>query len=233
MPNDGSSHDPQPTGAYRRTLGDRMGADVGLVYRAAAYAVVAFACFILLFSALSRLEGFSALLIAPLAVVATGGILYVGYRFGALAGGGFLAFLMPTGESTPYEQQFSYQDALAVGGDPGAALRSFESLIATTPIAARDGVELRVRAAEMAIRSGALPRAVELFREVQRMPGVAPSRDLYASNRLIDLFVGPLDEPGRALVELRRLVERFPNTDLASRSRRAIEAMKAPESESH
>ena len=40
------------------------------------------------------------------------------------------------------------------------------------------------------------------------MSGDNRSRELYATQRLIDLYLGPLGDDMRALVELRRLVER-------------------------
>jgi hypothetical protein len=211
---------------YKLTLFDRMGPDAGVVLRSLSYSGVMFVCFLLLFSALSDKEDFSGLWVLPLAAIATAGAMYAGYRFGVLAGVGFSTFTLPTGNSTPYEQQFSYQESLAIRGDPGAALESFEELILATPIPARDGVELRVKAAEMAIRAGQPRRATELFREVQRADHGDVGRDLYVSNRLIDLFIGPLADPGRAMVELRRLVERYPATDTASRARAALERMK-------
>ena len=59
------------------------------------------------------------------------------------------------------------------------------------------------------------------------MPGV-PARDaVYSSSRLVDLYDGPLDEPGRAVVELRRIIERFPGSDVAKHARTALPALKA------
>jgi hypothetical protein len=36
--------------------------------------------------------------------------------------------------------------------------------------------------------------------------------ELYATHRLVDLYLGPLGDESRAMSELRRLVERFPGT---------------------
>ncbi len=44
-----------------------------------------------------------------------------------------------------------------------------------------------------------------------RLAGRA-TRELYATQRLADLYLGALGDDGRAMVELRRLVERFPGT---------------------
>jgi hypothetical protein len=55
-------------------------------------------------------------------------------------------------------------------------------------------------------------RAIALFSEGRRLAGDDRSRELYATQRLIDLYLGPLKNDPRALVELRRLVDRFPNS---------------------
>ena len=131
---------------------------------------------------------------------------------------------MPSGASTPYEDQFSYQDALAARGDVAGALESFEAVIAERPGVAAP----RLKAAELYARQGGNPqRAAALFREVRDLPGVPRGDALFASSRLVDLYDGPLDDPGRALVELRRIIEVHPNTDLAAGARVALARIKA------
>jgi hypothetical protein len=55
---------------------------------------------------------------------------------------------------------------------------------------------------------------------------------VYASSRLADLYDGPLNEPGRALVELRRIIERYPGTAVATHARDALPKLKARLAES-
>jgi len=63
--------------------------------------------------------------------------------------------------------------------------------------------------------------------EIRDSAGV-PTRDaLYASSRLVDLYDGPLNEPGRALVELRRIIERFPSSAVAKGARDALPRLRA------
>ena len=73
---------------------------------------------------------------------------------------------------------------------------------------------------------GSPERAAALFREVQRAEGVTPAQDIYVSNRLIDLLLGPLDQPRRALVELRRIADRYPSSNAAMHARTAIVTIK-------
>ena len=55
----------------------------------------------------------------------------------------------------------------------------------------------------------------------------AAAKTSYATNRLVDLYIGPLNDPRRALVELRRLIETRPATDAAEHARRSLADLKA------
>jgi hypothetical protein len=105
-----------------------------------------------------------------------------------------------------------------------AALASYEQVIAEQP----GRVVPRLRAAEHYARGARdARRAAELFREVRDFPDVSTRDAVYASSRLADLYDGPLGEPGRALVELRRIIERYPGTVVASHAREALPRLKA------
>lgn len=133
------------------------------------------------------------------------------------------ALVAPSGASTPYQPTFSRQEALAAKGDVAGALASFEELIAAAP----DAADVRIRAAELyAGRGGNPERAVALLREVRKLPSTTPGEDLYASNRLIDLYLGALRDEGRALVECRRLIERYPRSPAAAGARQVIARIK-------
>src|SRR5690349_6432829 len=45
--------------------------------------------------------------------------------------------------------------------------------------------------------------------------------------KVIDLYLGPLKDEGRALVEMRRLIERFPGTKEADEARAALARIKS------
>jgi hypothetical protein len=154
---------------------------------------------------------------AAFAVVRSG----VGF---ADAMGRFVArFVAPSGSTTPYEYGFSYEQALAIKGDVTGALESYEILLRAAP----HDVEAHVNAAELYASSGNAARAIELFRALRAIDGVGTARDVYASNRLIDLYLGAAGDDGRALVELRRLIECHPGTDTAARAREALGRLKA------
>ncbi len=204
---------------YQRTLFDRHGPAASDFLRTAGYGVMVFG---LTFGVLVLETGFSWSNVG------------VSVLAGALAGGMslFLAHasesawkhLMMNGTSTPYTEQYSYQQALVMQGKLDEALESFEAVISENP----DAVDARIRAAELYAREkGDHARAAALFREAQGIASISAGEDIYVSNRLVDLLTGPLQEPGRALVELRRLIERHPGTAAAGHARIALAELKA------
>jgi hypothetical protein len=157
--------------------------------------------------------------VAGAAGVVAGG---AGWMIGEMVGGAWRRITID-GTSTPYKEQYSYQQALVMQGRVDDALESFEAVIAEKPAE----VSPRIKAAELYAREKHdHRRAAELFREVQRTAGVGVGEDIYASNRLVDLYTGPLNEPGRALVELRRLAERYPGSPAARHARDALARLK-------
>lgn len=204
-----------------------FGADTALQGKAAGYGVLVAGVIFgagLILSLLGGAPSFA--LLIGLAVVGVGlGALtaYMGSRMGEGAGFVVQSFVQPSGDSTPYEQTFSYQEALIMRGDIDGALESFEAIIAEQPTL----VAARLLAAEHYARGNRNPtRAAELFREIRAIPDV-PIRDaIYSSSRLVDLYDGPLADPGRALVELRRIIELYPGSDVAKHARSALPALK-------
>lgn len=85
----------------------------------------------------------------------------------------------------------------------------------------------RLHAAELYVQAGDARRAEALLREVQAQPARTDAHHLRASNRLVDLYLGPLAEPGKALRELRRLADEHAGTPVGDGARAAIARMKA------
>lgn len=134
----------------------------------------------------------------------------------------FIAFLSPNHGLAPTEETYSHIQAIAARGDVASALKEYEAVIAAQPAS----VEARIQAAELYATSRTdVVRAAALYNEVRRIEGVAAARDLYASQRLIDLYDGPLRQPSKSLTELRRIIDRhrgsreaeFARTTLAKR----------------
>ena len=204
---------------YKRTLFDRHGPAAWDYIRAWAYGAMVFG---LVVAAFTLRVGFKWWTIpVGLAAGAATGTLGL---FMAQTVGNTWRHIAVDGSSTPYTEQYSQQQALVMQGKLDDALVSFELVIKEKP----DSVDARIRAAELYSRDkGNHRRAAELFREAQRIPSIAQGQDVYIAHRLVDLFTGPLNEPGRALVELRRLIERYPGSAAADRARDALATLKA------
>ena len=217
------------SGGYRTTRFDREGPDAGFRLRAAVTSAMVFAAALGIFNLLAtRKLGFTGWMAGLFTLGASSlcAVFTFKLTLGISDAAGWIAaaVTLPSGASTPYEEGFSYQDALAARGDVAGALASLEAVIAERPAVAAP----RLKAAELYARRGKDPqRAAAHFREVRDLPGVSPRDALYAASRLVDLYEGPLAEPGRALVELRRLIEHYPGTDVAAGARTAIARIKA------
>jgi hypothetical protein len=207
---------------------DRVGPDAPLHLRAAGYGVMVagmtFAAAMLASSIGGKVSG--VVLLASLVIATIVGIVVAKMAIGLAGNAGAVAqaFTMPSGNSTPYEQQFSYQESMVARGDMAGALESYEAIITEQPGA----VAPRMRAAEHYAKGNRdAKRAAELFREIRETVGVTTRDAVYASSRLVDLYDGPLADPGRALVELRRIIELYPTSRLADHARDALPALKA------
>lgn len=208
----------EPT-PYKPTLFDRKGAAAADDVRAIAYGLLVFGI-----ATSAWLLNLGHLSLGVLAVFAMMGVVVAGVSLALSAGAGAgWHRVMTSGASTPYEEQFSYQDSLVMRGLVDDALASYEAIIAEQATA----VTARLRAAALYASRGANPRrAAELLREVMRTPGIGSRDNIEATNRLIELLMGPLNEPGRAMVELRRLIDRHPGTDMATRAKLVLAELK-------
>jgi hypothetical protein len=118
------------------------------------------------------------------------------------------AFMMPGGASRP-PAVHSHAEALAAKGDLVAAAAAFEAVRATHGESAHT---LRAEAEIQLAPGGDPARARDLLQRLRKAPDMTRADELYATHRLIDLYLGPLTDDGRAMVELRRLADRFPGT---------------------
>lgn len=66
-----------------------------------------------------------------------------------------------------------------------------------------------------------------LYRAVQRLPAVPARDDIYASNRLVDLYLAWPGHEKYGLRELRRLIDTYPETDVATRARAGLVNLKS------
>lgn len=213
--------------SYKITFFDRHGPEGALRLHALKYAFVVFSLSLLMFATLGSeklgLSGWRLMLFTlggafTLAAAAA----YVGLLLGEGAGS-VAAQVYMGGKNTPYEEGFSQEQALVMQRDYAGALALFEQRIIATPNEPR----VRIAAADLYGTHGDNPkRAAELYREVQRIRDIQPGLDIYVTNKLADLYLGKLKEPGRALVEFRKLAHRYPGSTAAGHALAAIANLK-------
>src|ERR1017187_759664 len=85
-----------------------------------------------------------------------------------------------------------------------------------------------MRAGDLYLRVLGEPEmALDRFRLARDAPGITPEQQRYATQKVIDLYLGPLADEGRAIVELRRLIDKHPGTPEAEGARTAIQGIKS------
>lgn len=103
----------------------------------------------------------------------------------------------------------SHAESLAARGRYDEATAEFAALRAAYP----HDIPLRRTEAEFQAGVGGNPQiAAQVLNELRRVPNLPGPVERYATHRLLDLYLGVLADPGRAMVELRRMADRFPDT---------------------
>lgn len=214
--------------SYKLTFFDRHGPDGALRLKAFGYAMMVFGTVVGAAFLAGTIGGVRMFSLVPLSMTLLGAVTLAAVAFfGSThlgsAAGSVATYVTEGGSGTPYEQQFSQMQALVMQSKYGEALDLFEHEIAMSPGEPR----VRIAAADLYAKHGDNPkRAAELYREVQRIPNIQSGHDIYATNRLADLYLGPLKEKGKALVEFRRLATRYPNSAAAKNAQLAIANLK-------
>jgi hypothetical protein len=133
------------------------------------------------------------------------------------AGAGMQAFVYPAGD---YKRDYSLEDSFVARGDIDRAIASYEAIAA----AEQDNFEVRMRAAELCRRNSSFDKAAAFYRDVQGR--AQKDDDVRASMRLIDLYMIWPDHKPKAMSELRRLIDRYPDTEIAESARKGLANLK-------
>ncbi len=211
---------------YRRTIFDRRGPEAAHFLQTVSSLIIPLVAGALIGGALAVQKGLSAVLIVAAAL---GGSVILGVwwwyfvtRVSHGAGKMFGEFIQPSGAGS-YERQYSREDSLVMRGDVAGALASYEEIILEAP----NDAQPRMRAADLSAKSGMRERAEILYRSVQRLPRLAPRDDIYASNRLVDLYLAWPGHETNGLRELRRLIDTYPESEVAERARAGLVNLKS------
>jgi hypothetical protein len=129
----------------------------------------------------------------------------------------------PAGRSTAYTPTLSHIEALEVRGDLDGAAEAWELEIHEHP----ESATLLVRAGDFHLRLRKDPATALAHYQQARALGTGTT-DLrrYVQQKLVDLYLGPLMDEGRAMAELRRLIDAFPGTREAEAARASLAELK-------
>jgi len=145
----------------------------------------------------------------------------------ALASGsaqGLTSFVAPSGGSSPLPADWSYEKSLLARGQVDDAVSLLEVRLANHA----DDAALCLFLADVYARSvGDAAKAERLFRRARETPGAAKAHDYQATTRLIDLYLGPLDDPARGAEELERMRRLHPGTQGALHADTALQRLRA------
>ena len=144
-----------------------------------------------------------------------------------VSGGSAQQIYAPSGAGS-HVQTHSHIDALEVQEKFREAADAWEVLVVEQPA----NPWPLIKSGELYWRRLAEPQtALERFRLARDIPGIAPELQRYAMQKMIDVYLGPLNDEGRALVELRRMVELHSGTRDADAARQAIANLKSARNE--
>lgn len=164
----------------------------------------------LLVNALGLVAGF------VLGTAVARGILHVGARVAS-------GLYAPSGATTPHTPSFSHIETMVIRGDLEGAAAAWESTIAEQP----DSAFVVMKAADFHLRERKDPvAALEHFLRARALDSGSQDLRRYVQQQIIDLYMGPLADPGRAMVELRRLIDAVPGTREADAARVALASLK-------
>src|SRR5690606_14091577 len=115
----------------------------------------------------------------------------------------------PSGDTTAYTPTFSHIEALEIRGDLDGAAEAWAVEVAQAP----DHMLTVIRAADFHLRARKdADAAMELFVRARTIGTGTPDLRRYVQQKIVDLYLDQLRDDGRAMVELRRLIDGFPGT---------------------
>lgn len=130
----------------------------------------------------------------------------------------------PGGDTTKYTPTFSHIEALEIKGDLDGAAAAWDVAVAENP----QSMLTIVRAADFHLRLRKDPSAaLKRYLSARALEGGTPDARRYVQQKIVDLYLGPLRDEGRAMVELRRLIDGFPSSREADGARAALAELKA------
>lgn len=125
----------------------------------------------------------------------------------------------PQGRVAPERRDYSFAQSLAARGDFAGAVREYERAVIEFP----QDPEPYIRIARLKRRELQQPEdAVNWFKRARTDAEVSLGQELLVTRELIELYRGDLNTPERAIPELARLIDRFPDDPAVDVSKREL-----------
>lgn len=129
----------------------------------------------------------------------------------------------PSGDSTPYKEQYSYAASLAIRGRYAEAAAAYELHAIENPAEPEPYLQLARLYRDKLKR---YDDALAWFRRARTDAKLGPGQELYVIQEIIDLYVGHLRTPRKAIPELTLVCQRFPATPAARAAQKQLAEMR-------
>lgn len=138
-------------------------------------------------------------------------------------GGRIGKMLVPTGSSTPSVNQHSNIESLEIRGEYARAAEAYRAVIAAEPA----DIVACEKLAQLALRElKDYPTAISAWREAEKR-STEPRRQAGYAILIANAYRDNLKDYGKTIVELRRILARYPAVPNADRLRAEIDELKA------
>jgi len=129
----------------------------------------------------------------------------------------------PSGKSTPAVREYSYPESLAIRGRYEDAIDAYQVCCVDYPEDPEPYVRIgRIYRDELC----QYDEALTWFKRARTEAKMDRGRELLVSQEIIEIYSRRLGEPRRAIPELARIVDRFPDDPAAAVARREIERLR-------
>jgi hypothetical protein len=129
----------------------------------------------------------------------------------------------PSGSTTPYKHQYSQALALLMQGKVDAAIAEFERDIAEEP-KRTDGYLHLARLYRDHLQR--YDEALAWFKRARNEADISPGEDMLVTREVFEVYAHKLNEPRRAMPELARLVEKYPDSPAAEWARAELKSLR-------
>lgn len=129
----------------------------------------------------------------------------------------------PSGRSTPGKHEYSYPESLAARGLYEEAVTAYEAAVSEFP----EDPEPYIRIARLKRdKLSEFEEAVFWFKRARADSKIAAGQELLVTQEMIEIYRDKQGTPTRAIPELARMIDRFPNDQVADWARGELARLK-------